>query len=306
MKIEDIRNGVAENPELKSAIIAEFDSDIPTYLTGKGYVVRSAEDQVKWEKDFETNKIKPRVKELYLGLETDLLNTFGEVGLNKAHDEEKVFDMVKRVPSLYEAKIAELNTIITDLKAGKGDDVSKKQIVALQSELAALKADKDALSGKFSQREIEWQKTNDQEKAFAELQINVPAHIADADKADYIASKREQLLTTLNTIYKAETKEIDGKPTLVYTKGGEIQMKGSALATAQDLLMEVGKYDFTTKQKGGSGGEGGSGDGNVGDYAGVTDKASLYAMASKKGLVNGSAEWLDFVKKGKEAKGIKD
>lgn len=306
MKIEDIRNGIAENPELKTALLTELDADIPTHLTGKGYVVRTADEQTAWEKEFETNKINPRVKEIYGNLEKDLLDTFGPIGLKKESNTERVFDMAKRVPGLYDAVTNGLKQQIADLQEGKGDEVTKKQIEALEAQVNQLTTDKTTLETSFTIREIEWQKGSDQEKAFAELQIAVPAHIAEKDKGDFIATKRGQLLTTLNSIYKAETKEVDGKPTLVYTKNGEIQMKGAALATAKDLLMEVGKYDFEAPKKGGSGGDGGDGGngGASGDYAGVTDKASLYAAAAKKGLVAGSDDFMAFVTAGAKAKNL--
>ena len=304
MKIEDIRNGIAENPELKTALLTELDADITPHLTSKGFVVRTADEQTAWEKEFETNKINPRVKEIYGGLEKDLLDTFGPIGLKKESNTERVFDMAKRIPGLYDAREATLKQQLADALAGKGDEVSKKQIEALQGELNTLKADKESLTSQFTQKEIDWQKANDQEKAFSELQIAVPAHIAEKDKGDFIKNKRNQLLTTLNSTYKAETKEIDGKPTLVYTLNGEVQMRGAQIATAKDLLEIVGKYDFAAPQKGGSGGDGGNGGAGATDLAGVTDKTSAYAYAQKQGYVLGGKDFIDFIEKCK-AKGIK-
>lgn len=301
MTIEDIRKGIAENPELKTGLLTDLESEIPEYLKGKSYIVRTVDEQTEWEKQFETNKINPRVKEIYGGLEKDVLDTFGPLGLKKESNTERVFDMVKKVPALYQAKIDALQKSLDEALAGKGDDVTAKQLAALKAELDSAKAEKEQLSSSFTQRELSWKADNDQEKAFAELQIAVPAHIAEKDKGDYIANKRAQLLTTLNSMYKVE--ERDGK--LVYTKDGDVQMKGAEIATAKDLLEQVGKYDFTTVKKGGSGddGKGGNGSGDAG-LAGVTDKDSAYAYAAKQGYVMGSEKFNEFIKKAKE-KGIK-
>jgi len=278
--IEDIRNGIAENPELKTAIFGEFDSELPDYIKGKGYQVHTAED---YEKEF-GKRLNPKVAELYGNLEKDALEALGKYGLKKDSNTEKVYDLIKKAPGLIDAKMNELQKQLDDALAGKGEEVTKAQIQALTKQVADLQAEKEALTGDYTKKELGYKVSREMDKAFAELQIVVPASVADKDKADYIASKINLLSQALQAKYQA--KEENGN--LVFTDSeGNIQMNGANVATAKDLLNANFKYDFVPVEKGGSGSKGGKNNTPVV----VQTKQDLYDHVAKEGLTMGSNEW---------------
>jgi len=279
--IEDIRNGIAENPELKTAIFGEFDSELPDYIKGKGFQVHSAED---YEKEF-GKRLNPKVAELYGNLEKDALEALGKYGLKKDSNTEKVYDLIKKAPGLIDAKINDLEQKLADALAGKGDDVTKAQIEAFKKQVQDLTNEKEELEKGFSKKELGYIVGGEFEKAYSELQIVVPASVADKDKADYIKSKRELLYQALNSKYSPK-KEDNGN--VVYTDSeGNVQMNGTNPATAKDLLLKDFKYDFVPVEKGGSGSKGGKSNTPVV----VQTKQDLYDHVAKEGLTMGSNEW---------------
>ena len=58
--IEQIREGIAANADLKTQILTEFDTDLPEYVKGKGFIVHTADDD---EKEF-GKRLNPKVAEL--------------------------------------------------------------------------------------------------------------------------------------------------------------------------------------------------------------------------------------------------
>lgn len=278
--IEEIRNGIAENPELKTAIFGEFDSELPDYIKGKGFQVHSAED---YEKEF-GKRLNPKVAELYGNLERDALEALGKYGLKKDSNTEKVYDLIKKAPALIDAKISDLEQKLTDALAGKGEEVTKAQIQALTKQVSDLQAEKEALTGDYTKKELGYKVSREMDKAFAELQIVVPASVADKDKADYISAKINLLSQALQAKY--QVKEENGN--LVFTDSeGNVQMQGTNIATAKDLLNTNFKYDFVPVEKGGSGSKGGQ----QGAPVVVQSKEQLYAQLSKEGLIQGAADW---------------
>lgn len=279
--IEEIRNGIAENPELKTSILSDFDAELPDYVKGKGFKVYSAEDE---EKEF-GKRLSPKVSELYNGIEKDLLESLSKYGLKKDSNTEKVYDMIKKAPGLIDAKITDLESKLADAMSGKGDDVTKAQLAALSKQVEDLQAEKEALTGDFNQRELGYKVSKEMDKAFAELQIQVPLGVAEKDKAEYISSKINLLSQALQSKY--QVKEENGK--LVFTDSeGNVQMNGANIATAKDLLTTNFKYDFEAAKKEGSGSKGGQ----QGQPVVVQNKEQLYSQLSKEGHTMGSNEWL--------------
>lgn len=279
--IEEIRQGIAENPELKTAILTDFDTELPDYIKGKGFRVYTAEDE---EKEF-GKRLGPKVSELYNGVEKDLLESLSKYGLKKDSNTEKVYDMIKKAPGLIDAKMSEIQKQLDDALAGKGDDVTKAQIAALTKQVSDLQEEKETLTGNFTKKELGYKVSKEMDKAFAELQIVVPASVADKDKADYISAKINLLSQALQAKY--QVKEENGN--LVFTDGeGNVQMNGANIATAKDLMNTNFKYDFEAVQKGGSGSKGGQN--NVPIV--VQSKEQLYAQLSKEGLTAGASDWV--------------
>jgi len=282
LTIEEIRNGIAENPELKTNLLNEFDSELPDYLKGKGFKVYTAEDE---EKEF-GRRLGPKVSELYNGVEKDFLESLGKYGVTKSSNTEKIYDMIKKAPGLIDAKIADLESKLAEALAGKGDDVTKAQIEAYKKQVDDLTTEKEQLTQGFAQKELGFKVNGEFEKAYSELQIVVPASVADKDKADYIKGKRELLYQALNSKYQA--KEENGN--IVYTDSeGNVQMNGTSTATAKDLLLKDFKYDFEAVNKGGSGSKGGKSDAPIV----VQSKEQLYTQLAKEGLTMGSSKYLE-------------
>lgn len=293
LTIEEIRNGIAENPELKTNILSDLESELPDYFKGRGFRVYTAEDE---EKEF-GKRLNPKVAELYGNLERDVLDSLGKYGLKKDSNTEKVYDMIKKAPGLIDAKIADLEQKLADAMAGKGEDVTKAQIAALTKQVNELQAEKEALTGEFSRKELGFKIGKEMDKAFAEINLVVPASVADKDKADYIAAKINLLSQAFQAKY--QVKEENGS--LVYTDSeGNVQMNGTSIATAKDLLLKDFKYDFEAINKGGSGSKGGKNDTPIV----VQTKKQLYDQAAKEGLTAGSKEWTLRVNELAKANGI--
>jgi len=135
------------------------------------------------------------------------------------------------------------------------------------------------------------------DKAFAELQITVPANVAEKDKAEFIQNKISLLSQALNSKY--QVKEENGN--LVFTDSdGNIQMNGSNVASAKDLLMSNFKYDFQPVAKAGSGSAGGK----TNTPIVVQSKQQLYEAVAKEGLTQGSKEWVTRTNELAKANGI--
>jgi hypothetical protein len=279
--IEQIREGVAENAELKTQIFNEYDSELPEYVKGKGFVVRSAEDD---EKEF-GKRLGPKTAELYGNIEKDILESLSKYGIKKDHKDEKVYDMIKKAPGLIDLKIKELEDKLKLATEGKTDDVTKAQIAAFEKQVSDLLAEKDELTKTFSAKEMSF-KTNQQlDRAYAELQVSVPAQVADKDKADFIKEKQAQQKALFLSKYKIEEK--DNK--IVFTDSeGNVQMNGTEVADAKFLLNKDFKYDFVAVDKGGSGSKGGKG----GELVTLTSKADLYQQLAKEGLTMGSPDYM--------------
>lgn len=279
--IEQIREGVAENAELKNQIFTEFDSELPEYVKGKGFIVRSAEDD---EKEF-GKRLGPKTAELYGNVEKDVLESLGKYGLKKDHKDEKIYDMIKKAPGLIDAKIKELEDKLELASKGKIDDVTAAKIAAFEKQVADLNAEKEELTKTFSAKETAF-KTNQQlDRAYAELQIGVPAQVAEKDKAEFVREKQAQQKALFAAKYTIGEK--DGK--VVYTDAdGNVQMNGTEVADAKYLLSKDFKYDFVIADKSGSGSKGGK----AGETVTLTSKAGLYDQLAKEGLTMGSAEYM--------------
>lgn len=278
--IEQIREGIAENAELKTQIFTEFDAELPEYVKGKGFVVRSAEDD---EKEF-GKRLGPKTAELYGNIEKDVLESFGKYGVTKGANTEKVYDIIKKAPALIDAKLKDLEDKLALAEAGKTDEVTKLKIQAFEKQIADLNAEKEQLSSTFSAKEAGYKVNGQLDRAYAELQITVPPQVAEKDKADFIKEKQAQQKALFLAKYKIEDK--DGKPVFTDSEGN-IQMNGTEVADAKFLLNRDFKYDFAVVEKGGSGSKGGKG-----ELVTVTSKQGIYDQLAKEGLTMGSADYL--------------
>jgi polyhydroxyalkanoate synthesis regulator phasin len=295
--IEDIRNGIAENPELKTSLLTDLENDSFDYIKGKGFIVRTQDEQVAWEKQFEDTKIKPRVSELYNGIEKDFLEAFGPLGIAKDGNNEKIYDLVKKGGIKVSETIKALNDQITTLQEGKHDEVTKKQIEALQGQVNTLSGEKEALISGYAQKELNWKVASDINKAFSELTISVPATVSEKDKQAFIEGKVNLLSQALRSQYQVV--EQDGK--IVYTDNdGNIQMNGANVATAKDLLNSNFKYDFEANTKGGSGSSGSQ----ASTPTVVQNKEQLYSQLQKEGLILGSKPFIERANELAKANGI--
>lgn len=279
--IEQIREGVAENAELKTQIFTEYDSELPEYVKGKGFIVRSAEDD---EKEF-GKRLGPKTAELYNNVEKDILENLSKYGIKKDHKDEKIYDMIKKAPALIDAKIKDLEDKLTLAEAGKTDEVTKLKIQAFEKQIIDLNAEKELLSTTFSAKEAGYKVNGQLDRAYAELQITVPAQVTEKDKGDFIKEKQAQQKVLFLAKYKIEDK--DGK-TVFTDSEGNIQMNGTEIADAKYLLNKDFKYDFAVVEKSGSGSKGGKG-----ELVTVTSKQAVYDQLAKEGLTMGSKEFID-------------
>lgn len=291
--IEQIREGIAENAELKTQILTDFDSELPDYVKGKGFIVRTADDD---EKEF-GKRLGPKTAELYGNIEKDTLDTFGKYGLKKDSNTEKIYDLIKKAPALIDAKIKELEDKLELASKGKIDDVTALKIKAFEDKIAALETEKETLSTTFSAKEAGYKVNGQLDRAYAELQITVPAQVAEKDKADFIKEKQAQQKALFLAKYKIEDK--DGK-TVFTDSEGNIQMNGTEVADAKFLLSKDFKYDFAVVEKGGSGSKGGK----AGELVTLTSKQGIYEQTAKEGLTAGSTEWIKRVNELAEANKI--
>lgn len=281
LTIEQVREGIAENAELKNQILTDFDSELPEYVKGKGFVVRTTDDD---EKEF-GKRLGPKTAELYGNIEKDVLDALGKYGLKKDGNTEKVYDIIKKAPALIDAKLKELEDKLELASKGKIDDVTAAKIKAFEQEVATLKADKDSLNATFSAKEAGYRLNGQLDRAYAELQITVPAQVAEKDKAEYIKEKQAQQKALFAAKYSIAEKE--GK--LVFTDSeGNVQMNGTDIADAKYLLNKDFKYDFAVVDKSGSGSKGGKG----GELVTLTSKQGVYDQLAKEGLTMGSADYI--------------
>lgn len=293
LTIEQIREGIAENAELKTQILTDFDSELPEYIKGKGFIVRTAEDD---EKEF-GKRLAPKTAELYGNIEKDVLETLGKYGLKKDANTEKVYDIIKKAGPLIDAKIKDLEDKLEAASKGKIDDVTLAKIAAYEKQVSDLQREKEELTKGFSAKELAFKTGQQLDRAHAELQIVVPAQVAEKDKAEYIKEKQAQQNSLFNSKYKAEEK--DGK--IVFTDNeGNIQMNGTEVADAKYLLSKDFKYDFVAADKGGSGSKGGK----AGELITLTSKSAIYEQVAKEGLTNGSQDWVKRVNELAEANKI--
>jgi phosphopantetheinyl transferase (holo-ACP synthase) len=278
--IEQIREGIAENAELKTQILTDFDSELPEYVKGKGFIVRTADDD---EKEF-GKRLGPKTAELYGAIEKDVLDTLGKYGLKKDANTEKIYDIIKKAGPLIDAKIKDLEDKLKLATEGRTDEVTRLKIEAYEKQVTDLKAEKETLSSTFSAKEAGYKVNGQLDRAYVELQITVPAQVAEKDKADFIKEKQAQQKALFLSKYKIEDK--DGK-TVFTDSEGNIQMNGTEVADAKFLLSKDFKYDFAVAEKSGSGSKGGKG-----ELVTLTSKQGVYDQLAKEGLTMGSPDYL--------------
>jgi len=276
LTFEEIQQGVSENPELKTQLLAHLEPDATEYLKGKGFDLLTADQKSQLLKQHEDGIISPRIKEIASNIEKDI---FEATGIKKEHDEEKYYAYAKRAIGTLKAQISDLQ------KSGVTDEATKQRIASMEAELQTTKAALESKDGEISKERLNWKVTGDFATAFSDLKIAVPAGVPEKDAANFAANKRDMLQIALLNNYTPS--EQDGKT--IYTgKDGKVAMNGGNFATAKDLLTNLYAYEFEQAQA-----KGGSGTGNSQqrgtELTGITDKAGIYAQVSKEGIVKGSA-----------------
>jgi len=303
MTVEEIQQEIAANPELKTGLIGALENDMFTHAKSKGIIVRTADEEKTFLKNYETSVIDPRVAKIYNDLDNDVKTTSGI----EREDKEKTFAYTKRVISKLKGDITEMGTKLKAYEEGKGDELTKSQLAQLRKSLGEKETELENFKKSSGEDKFKLKAGFNVDNVLAAVKIYVPAHIPDAEKDAYIESRKKFIKIDFANNYKAE--EVEGK--VVYKNAtGNIQMNPTTAApkTEKELITEMYKHDFEPAgPKGGgagSGGKGGKDDDETVTDASVVDKASLYAYLAKKGLVQGSKPWLDEFTKIKTAKGI--
>lgn len=291
LTIEEIRQGITETPELKTALLAELESDAVEHIKTKGRIVRTPEEEETFLKSYETQKIDPRIKKIYDDFDRDIEEA---TGLKKP-DGVKTYQHLKTVLSDLSAKgqrAKDLEAEIEKLKEGKVDDLTAKQLKQLQETIAAKEQELKTLQDQSKSQVFEMKNEFAVEKSISGFKIFVPSHVPENEQAAYEASRVAFIKSDFKARFKAELTE---KGETVYKDSeGNILMNSSTAApkTAAEIIEETYKFEFDQESINRKG-AGASGKGNSREpgLADVKDKQGIYDYAAKKGLVLGSPEW---------------
>lgn len=294
MEVQEIIQAITDSPDLKSGLLSAIESDVFTAAKAKGIIVRTTDEENAFLKSYETSKIDPRVKEIYDGLDREIEEVTGL----KRNDKERTFDYSKRVLNALKAEQADLKTKLDEALAGKGDELTKQQLQALKEAVSQKDAKIQELENSNKSEAFKLRQSFAIKSALAGVKLFVPDHVPDADKESYISERRAYIESSFATRFTAEeTKEGE----VVYKdKDGNILMNTATAKpkTAEDIIKETFKFDFE-QDDAGAAGAGSSGKGKAGaiSVSGIKDKAGIYEYAAKKGLVQGSKEWVEEVEK---------
>lgn len=288
MTKEEIQSALEKNPELKKDVVALVETEAIEHIkTKQGMVVRTTEEETTFLKNYEQQKIDPRVNEIYSQLDKDILASTGVA----KQGTEKTYDYLKRVIAPMTNEIKDLRKQIADGLNKDGDVLTKQQLATLKEKLEEKESEISKLTTSKT-LEIAALKLQSQiNEALVGKKIAVPASVPDDKKAAYVKAKRDFINAQFKSTYEVE--EQDGKQ--VFKKDGKIMLdpKTAAPFTAEQLIENDFQFEFEEEKKpaGGAGGSGGAGGGSA-EEAEVTDKASLYSYLAKKGLVTGSTDWV--------------
>lgn len=292
LTIEEIRQGISENPDLKTAVLSELENDAVEHIKTKGRIVRTADEEKSFLQSYETQKIDPRIKKIYDDFDADIEAATGQ----KKPDGVKTYQHLKSVLtdlSTKSLRAKDLESEIEQLKAGKVDDLTKTQLKQLQDKIAEKEIELTTLQDSHKKQLFSVKHKSTIEKALAGVKVFVPEHVPEADREAYINSRLAYIESDFNNRFKVEETENGG---FVYKDAeGVIQTNSSNAApkTATDLISETYKFEFEQADEREQLGAGSQGKGKVASIStsGIKDKAGIYEYASKKGLVMGGEEW---------------
>lgn len=290
MNLEEIQAELATNTELKTGLLGALESDLFTHAKSKGLIVRTADEEATHLKNYETEKLNPRISEIYSNIDKDVKEASGI----EREAQEKTYAYVKRVAASLLGQKTDLEKKLADAMAGKGDELTKQELATLKQTLAEKENALKDLETKSKSETFGLKVGFGVDRYLAGQKIYVPAHVPDDQKQAYIDSRIKYIKSDFLNTFKPE--ETD-KGIVFKDSNGQIQLdsKSASPKTEADLIADRYKFDFEQDvEQGGGAGSGGKGNGkdDVALLAQVKDKASLYEYLAAKGLTMGSADWL--------------
>ncbi|GGG97379.1 hypothetical protein [Pedobacter zeae] len=289
MNLQEIQAEMATNTALKTELLGALESDLITHAKAKGIIVRTADEEAAHLKNYEKEKLDPRISEIYTGIDKDVLEASGI----ERQPQEKTYAYVKRVAASLLGEKKDLEKKLSDAMAGKGDELTKAELNTLKTSLAEKEQALKDLQENSKKETFTLKVGFGIDRFLAGQKIYVPAHVPEDKKKAYIEARINAIKTDFLNTFKPE--ETD-KGIVFKDASGTIQMNAAKAAPKTEAELIAERYEFDFEQEGGSGGGAGSGGkgGKVDDavlLAEVKDKQSLYEYLAKKGLITGSEAW---------------
>ncbi|MBL7738712.1 MAG: hypothetical protein JNK14_05795 [Chitinophagaceae bacterium] len=295
LTIEQVKEAL-QKPELKTAVLAELETDVLTGIKAKGMIVRTKDEDTQFLANYETNIIPEKVKavigdkvrEVHEMYDKDILEVTGL----KKDPTEKTYEFNKRVLKTLAEKAAKAAT--------GGDQVLKDQIADLTSKLKGYEGyvSPDEV-GKLKEGYFKEKILSAVTGSLDKKPIAVPAHITDEkQKQAYVDVQRNMMKQDFISRFTAKQNS-DGK-TVYYE--GETLLTNAADASPMNEQQIIEKYYsgyFVPEKKsaGGAGSGAGTGAGSDPGEANLKSKADIdkYLQEIKKLIPGG----IDFNKERK-------
>jgi hypothetical protein len=282
--VEQIREAVEKQPDLKTGILSSFKDDF-IKTPPADVVVRTKEQDDQFVQS-SVEKILPQKVEEKFNLKfkeklDEMDATIEQLTGEKKEVKEFTTDFAKRAFKAYHSK--------------GGDPVTKERVKQLEDSLNTMKTDYEKKlsdsEGKLFSKEIDWQMNGELDK----VNIALPVHLkTDQEKQGFITQQKALIKQGFLSAYQPKK---DDQGNIVFYKGDQPQLSqkdGKPMSAGELIAKDYAPWFVPAGiQQGGTGIGAGNGQGAGLPSGGFKDKESIHAYLAANGIEAGSKKYMD-------------